>query len=60
MEKVKNSKKGPKKYTYWVASWREGDKVRNVHLGSCMKLSRADAIQKARKLKAEALGLGGL
>jgi hypothetical protein len=33
----------------------EGDKVRNVHLGSCIKLSRADANQKARKMKAEAV-----
>jgi hypothetical protein len=60
MAKVKNSKKGSKKYIYWVASWREGDKGRNMHLGSCKKISKADAIQKARKLKAEALGLGGL
>jgi len=60
MEKVKNSMKGSKKYTYWMVSWREGNKVRNVHLGSCKKLSRTDAIQKARKLKAEGLGLGCL
>jgi hypothetical protein len=57
MEKVKESKKGSKKYTYWMASWREGDRVRNVHLGSSKKLSRADAAEKARKLKAEALRL---
>jgi hypothetical protein len=57
MEKVKNFKNDSKTYTYWMASWREGDKVRNVHLGSCKKLSRADAIGKARKLKAEALGI---
>jgi hypothetical protein len=55
MEKVKESKKGSKKYTYWMASWREGDKVRNVHLGSCRKLSKEDAVQQARKLKAESL-----
>jgi hypothetical protein len=40
-----------------VASWREEGKVRNVHLGSCEKLSREDALQKARKMKAEALGI---
>ena len=57
MEKVKESSRGSKKYTYWVASWRVDTEVRNVHLGSCKKLSRAEAIQKARKLKAEALGL---
>jgi hypothetical protein len=42
---VKESKKGSKTYTYWMASWREGDKTRNVHLGS------------TRKMKAEALGM---
>ena len=26
MEKVKESRKGSKTYTYWMASWREGDK----------------------------------
>jgi len=26
MEKVKATKKGSKTYTYWTASWREGDK----------------------------------
>lgn len=53
MEKTK----GKKTYTYWMASWREGDKVRNVHLGSCKKLSQSDALQKARTMKAKALGL---
>ena len=53
MEKVK----GKKTYYYWVASWREGDKVRNVHIGSCKKMNRETALQKARKIKAEALGL---
>src|SRR5271157_988022 len=59
MEKTKESKKGAKKYTYWMASWREGDGVRNFHLGSCKKMSRAEATQKARKLKAKSLGLRG-
>ena len=57
MEKVKESKKGSKKYTYWMASWREGDKVRNVHLGSSRKIDAEAARQKAQKMKAEALGL---
>jgi hypothetical protein len=43
MEKVKQSQEGYKTYTYWMASWREGGKTRNVHLGS------------ARKMKAEAI-----
>ena len=57
MEKVKTTKKGSKTYGYWMASWREGDKVRNVHLGSCAKVDREAAMQKARKMKAEALGM---
>jgi hypothetical protein len=55
MEKVKTTKKGSKSYTYWMASWREGGKVHNVHLGSTRKLPREAARQKARKMKEEAL-----
>jgi len=58
MEKVKTTKKGPKTYKYWMASWREGGKVRHVHLGSCRKISEEKALQKARAMKAEALGIG--
>jgi len=38
MEKVKTTKKGKTTYGYWMASWREDDRVRNVHIGSCAKL----------------------
>jgi hypothetical protein len=57
MEKEKRTKKGPKTYTYWMASWREGDAERNVHLGSSRKIDAKAAGQKAQKLKAEALGI---
>lgn len=57
MEKVKTTKKGSKAYHYWMAGWREGDKVRNIHLGSCAKMDATAALQKARKIKAEALGI---
>jgi hypothetical protein len=60
MKKVKQSRKGCKTYTYWMASWREGGKTRNVHLGSCRKMDAAEACQKAREMKAEALGMQGL
>ena len=53
MEKTKSTKKGSQSYFYWMASWREGGKVRNVHLGSCRKMDRKTALQKARKIKAE-------
>ena len=56
MGKKKRTRKGYKTYTYWIASWREGDKVRNVHLGSSRKIDAEAAKQKAQKLKAEALG----
>jgi len=52
MEKAKTTKKGSKTYLYWMASWREGGKVRNVHLGSCRKMGHETALQKARKMKA--------
>ncbi|VVB70046.1 Uncharacterised protein [uncultured archaeon] len=52
---VKQTKKGEKKYGRWLAGWREGDKLRKVYLGSCRKMSREEAMKKARKLKAEAL-----
>lgn len=57
MRKTKNSKKGSRSYGYWTATWRVGGKVQNVHLGSCRKLSREQALSMAKKLKAEALGL---
>jgi hypothetical protein len=44
-------------HTYWMASWREGGKTRNVHLGSSRKMDAAEARQKAREMKAEALGM---
>jgi len=38
MKKVKQSRKGSKTYSNWMASWREGNKTRNVHLGSTRKM----------------------
>ncbi len=55
MEKTKTTKKGSRKYAYWMATWREGAKTRNVHLGSCRKRDMEAALQKARKLKAATL-----
>jgi hypothetical protein len=57
MKKTKITKTGSRSYGYWMATWREGGKVRNVHLGSCGKLSREQAMQKAKKMKANALGI---
>jgi len=55
MKKVKQSRKGSKTYSYWMASWREGGKTRNVHLGSSRKMDATEARQKAREMKAEAI-----
>jgi len=57
IEKTKTTKKGSRSYRYWMANWREGGKVRNVHLGSCGKMDEETARQKARAIKAEALAI---
>lgn len=55
---VKQTKKsGERTYYRWVASWREGERVRKVYLGSRRKMSQGEALQKARKLKEDGLGL---
>jgi uncharacterized NAD(P)/FAD-binding protein YdhS len=57
MKKEKETKKGVRTYSYWMASWRESGRIRHVYLGSCRKISREAALQKARKMKAQALRL---
>ena len=57
MEKVKQCRKGSRTYSYWMASWREGGKTRNVHLGSAKKMDAEAARRKAKVMKAEALGI---
>jgi hypothetical protein len=57
LEKVKSTKKGSRSYHYWMATWREGGKTRNVHLGSNAKMDAEAALQKARKEKARALAI---
>ena len=57
MEKSKSTKKGTQSYLYWMASWREGGKVRNVHLGICRKVDHETALQKAKAMKAAARGI---
>jgi len=54
---VKQTRKGERTYYRWVASWREGEKTKKIYLGSVKKLSQAAALQKARGMKAEALGV---
>jgi hypothetical protein len=54
---TKQTKKGNRIYYRWVCSWQEGNKTVTKYLGNCKKMSGAEALQKARKLKSEALGL---
>ncbi len=57
VEKTKATKKGSRKYAYWMATWRESGKTRNVHLGSCAKIDEEAARRKAKESKAAALRL---
>jgi predicted transcriptional regulator len=57
MVKTKDTKKGSRKYIYWMATWRENGKIRNVHIGSCEKMDKETARQKAKTMKAEALAI---
>jgi len=34
-----------------MASWREGGKLRNVYLGSSLKMSREEAQERAKAMK---------
>ena len=57
MEKTRTTKKGTQSYLYWMASWREGGKVKHVHLGSCRKVDHETALQKAKAMKVAVLGI---
>jgi hypothetical protein len=54
---VKQTKKGERTYYRWVTSWRDGVKIKKVYLGSCKKMSHEEALERARKRKAEELGV---
>lgn len=49
--------KGRQNYPRWVCSWQEGDKIVTKYLGNCRKMSEAEALHKARAMKAAALGV---
>ncbi len=55
---TKATQKGERReYFRWICYWRQGGKLRKVYLGSCNKLGQREALAKAKRLKAEALGL---
>ncbi len=55
--KVKKEMRKGKEHEYWRAAWIVGGRTRNVYLGSCKKMGRKEALEKARKKKAEELGI---
>lgn len=61
-QRCRVEKKGKKGKTneYWHTTWRHGQKVCNIYLGSCKKLANEQALQNAMKLKAEDLGIKAL
>lgn len=57
VEYWKKTKKGDRNYPRWVCSWQEGEKIITKYLGRRAKMSQLEALQKAKRLKADALGL---
>ncbi len=55
--KVKKEMKKGKEHEYWHAAWVVDGKTHNVYLGSCKKMGRKEALENARKKKAEELGI---
>jgi len=53
---TKETEKG-KEHEHWHAAWMVEGKVRNVYLGSCKKVSQEVALERARRRKAEELGV---
>ena len=52
---IKRNKAGEEKTYYrWYCSWHDGKKTVRVYLGSCIKMSEVQALEKAKKLKAGA------
>ena len=49
--------RGTKEYRYWCASWRHGEKMHTVHLGSCKRMDKEAALALAREKKAQDLKL---
>lgn len=49
--------RGTKDYRYWCASWRHGEKMHTVHLGSCQRMDKEAALALAKKKKELDLGI---
>ena len=57
VRKRKATGRGTRMYTYWHVSWREGNRIVSKYLGSTRRLSREEALKKARQMKVGALGV---
>ena len=51
-----NKKGETKTYYRWYCSWHNGGKTITKYLGSCRKMSEAEALEKAKRLMAEVPG----
>jgi hypothetical protein len=56
VRKEPNPRKG-ENYPRWVAQWRFKGKVKTVYLGSCARMTEAEAMEKAQRLKVLDLGI---
>jgi hypothetical protein len=52
----KGAKKG-KEREYWYSAWAVEGRTKNVYFGSCERMSYEEALERARKKKAEELGI---
>jgi len=53
---IKRNKNGVEKTYYrWYCSWHDGNKTVRVYLGSCRKMSETEALEKAKRLKADSI-----
>ena len=54
--RIERDKKGVEKIYYrWYCSWHDGKKTVTKYLGSCRKISETEALEKAKRLKADTI-----
>jgi hypothetical protein len=54
--RIKRNKNGEEKIYYrWYCSWHDGNKTVTEYLGSCRKMSETEALEKAKRLKADSI-----
>jgi hypothetical protein len=54
--RIERNRNGDEKTYYrWYCSWHDGNKTVTKYLGACSKMSEAEALEKAKRLKAKAL-----